>query len=264
MLQYNVSRQLKLLVLFLITLFITGFLTFGRNTEYFSHSAIHKENVRKDVVSSPVITGQIPIEITPTATIQISTATPAQTTPKPTISTPVNTGISNTNFVRYPISKQVSIGTFVPPGLTMVPSSLTTRPIQVVDTILPDLQKLMVAAKSDGIDLKIVSGYRSYQDQAYIFDNYVKQEMNARNVSRSQAEIYANNYSARPGHSEHQLGTTVDVLSNESGYGFAVNENMKFVKWLESNASKYNFKISFYKGNPEYQYEPWHLRWGAN
>ena len=61
-------------------------------------------------------------------------------------------------------------------------------------------EELQAAAETDGLKVSIYSGYRSYQDQRMVF---------ARETSK-QGEV-ADLYSARPGHSEHQLGTTFDL-----------------------------------------------------
>ncbi|MEK7105779.1 MAG: M15 family metallopeptidase, partial [Patescibacteria group bacterium] len=71
---------------------------------------------------------------------------------------------------------------------------------------------------------------------------------------------------AKPGHSEHQLGIAVDFTSPSIGN---VSATGKFgdtleSKWLEENASKYGFILSYPKGKEEitgYLYEPWHYRY---
>ncbi len=80
-------------------------------------------------------------------------------------------------------------------------------------------------------------------------------------LTKEQARLKANRYSAHAGHSEHQLGTTVDILSAENGYLFSADKKWKYVAWLEKNAHKYHFKISYPEGSVEFQYEPWHVRW---
>ena len=57
------------------------------------------------------------------------------------------------------------------------------------------------------------------------------------------------------------VGTTVDILSAENGYQFSADKKWNYVRWLEKNAHRYNFKISYPEGSTEYQYEPWHIRW---
>ena len=154
------------------------------------------------------------------------------------------------------VTKTLSLGSYTPNDL------VTFRGIRVSKRIVRDLECLLEAAKKDGLTLKVVSGYRSYSYQVNVFNSWTNKEL-AKNpkLTRKAAEELANTYSARPGHSEHQLGTVVDVLSSENNYSFILDPNLKYVGWLEKNASKYNFIISYPKGGTEYVYEPWHIRW---
>lgn len=178
-------------------------------------------------------------------------------TPTPTPSKTSNTArLPQNDPALWTVDKYHSIGSYTPNDL------ITFDRVRVSTRISNDLSKLIDAANKDGVTLKVVSGYRSYQDQVYTFDSWVNVEMRGNpGLTREQAEERANHYSARPGYSEHQLGTTVDILSSETNYQFSSNEDLKYVKWLESNAEKFHFKISYPKGNPFYDYEPWHIRW---
>jgi len=88
-------------------------------------------------------------------------------------------------------------------GIRIVSSSL------VRDIIITDLTELGNAATADGIDLAIISGYRSYQTQAATYQGWV----NSYNGDVSAAD----KISARAGHSQHQLGTTIDFTTSECG-----------------------------------------------
>ncbi len=156
----------------------------------------------------------------------------------------------------YTVSKTISLGTYIPEDITKF------NGISVSKRILPDLQRLLKAADKDGLKLKVVSGYRSYIQQQTTFKSWTTKELQRHpSWTQAQAEQEANTYSAKPGHSEHQLGTTVDILSSENNYHFSADPKLKYVAWLEKNSSKYNFKISYPKTQTEYTYEPWHLRW---
>lgn len=119
--------------------------------------------------------------------------------------------------------------------------------------LLPELNeafsKLKAAALEDGIELKIISGFRSYNSQYSIYNNYVARDGKAE----------ADTYSARAGHSEHQTGLAIDVNSLMFDFG-----ETKEGKWLQSNAYQYGFIIRYPKGKEHitgYRYEPWHLRY---
>jgi len=117
------------------------------------------------------------------------------------------------------------------------------------------LEKLFAAAKKDGIDIKAVSGYRSYATQKSIFE---------RNAS-IKGEAVANKTSARPGQSEHQTGLAMDISSASAGYDLQQSfGSTKEGKWLKANAPKYGFIIRYGKDQEKltgYSYEPWHVRY---
>ena len=105
------------------------------------------------------------------------------------------------------------------------------------------------AAAQDGLNIYIVSGFRSYWDQNYIYNNYVAWD----------GKENADTYSARPGHSEHQTGLAFDLnwVSNEFEY---TSEGI----WLNNNAYKFGFILRYPKEKTYetgYIYEPWHYRY---
>lgn len=108
---------------------------------------------------------------------------------------------------------------------------------------------MKAAAKKDGIDLVIKSGFRSYSTQNRIYNNYVARD----------GQAIADTYSARPGHSEHQSGLAADL--NDISDDFAGTPE---AIWLENNCYKYGFILRYPKGKQEitgYKYEPWHFRY---
>lgn len=111
------------------------------------------------------------------------------------------------------------------------------------------LQDLMRAAEGDGVDIRIISAYRSFGEQGGVKETY--------------KIIYgsgANTFSADQGYSEHQLGTAVDFTTSEVGATFSGFENTPAYLWLLDNAYKYGFILSYPKDNQYYQFEPWHWR----
>lgn len=103
-------------------------------------------------------------------------------------------------------------------------------------------------AKANNIDLVIFSAYRTYQKQ---YDLYY-------NVNRKD-----DNYSAKPGYSEHHTGLAFDI--SDTIHGLTLNfSKSKTYKWLINNSYKYGF-ILRYPQNKEnitmYSYEPWHFRY---
>lgn len=142
---------------------------------------------------------------------------------------------------------------YAPVSLASIPLEYTfnkTVLYQVHSDVFYFLQRLMDDAKRDGMDLLVISAYRSFATQV--------------NVKASNKVIYgagtANQFSAEQGYSEHQLGTTVDFTTSVSGANFSKFEGTKEYVWLQTNAHKYGFILSYPKGNTYYAYEPWHWR----
>jgi len=107
-------------------------------------------------------------------------------------------------------------------------------------------------AKEEGLTIRAVSTYRSYDYQSNLYNNYVKED----GVSN------ADKYSARPGFSEHQTGLAVDVDNGVSGYNNF--ENTKEFTWMMENAHKYGFILRYPKDKEYitgYIYEAWHYRY---
>lgn len=123
--------------------------------------------------------------------------------------------------------------------------------------VINDLKNLVNDAKSDGITLTIVSGYRSYSTQLSTYNSWLKK--NNYDVD------YVDTFSARAGHSQHQLGTAIDFSSTEVwGDNWSLFEKTKASDWLAKNAYRYGFVISFPKGYESvtgYKYESWHYRY---
>ncbi|PWW42116.1 MULTISPECIES: M15 family metallopeptidase [Paenibacillus] len=117
------------------------------------------------------------------------------------------------------------------------------------------LEKLFAGAKADDIELRAVSGYRSYQRQVSIYNNNVK----------TKGQEYTDRVSSVPGHSEHQTGLAIDVSS--PSVGNAIEEvfgTSKEGQWLAEHAAEYGFIIRYPKGEEAitgYVYEPWHIRY---
>ena len=117
------------------------------------------------------------------------------------------------------------------------------------------LEKMFAGAKSDGIEIAAVSGYRSYGRQETLFNA----EVNKVGEEKALQAV------ARPGSSEHQTGLTMDISSKTND--FHLNEQFGSTKegvWLAHNAHKYGFILRYPRGKEGitgYMYEPWHFRY---
>lgn len=118
-------------------------------------------------------------------------------------------------------------------------------------------EEMQADALSIGLNIWIQSGYRSYEYQKALYDNYVQEDG---------IEV-ADTYSARPGHSEHQTGLAIDITSLEHPY-ISNNDNSfdksKEYEWLKNNCHKYGFILRYPKGKEHitgYNTESWHFRY---
>ena len=122
-------------------------------------------------------------------------------------------------------------------------------PGQLTSEVQEALAVMQQAAAKDGLNLYVVSGYRSYDYQAQLYQNYCNRD----------GQAAADRYSARPGYSEHQTGLAFDLNSTSNSFAGTAE-----AKWLAAHAHEYGFIIRYPKGKESvtgYQYEPWHLRY---
>lgn len=124
-----------------------------------------------------------------------------------------------------------------------------SEPEHIHSRVSPFLEDMLEDAEDDGIDLRILSAFRSYDEQ--------KQLKSAYTVTYGSG---ANTFSADQGYSEHQLGTTVDITTPEIGATLSGFENTEAYAWLKKNAHKYGFVLSYPEQNGYYIFEPWHWR----
>lgn len=125
----------------------------------------------------------------------------------------------------------------------------TYNPGGLLNVFTTNYNKMQSDASNEGINLRIISGFRSYNTQKTLYNNYVNRD--------GQAE--ADRYSARAGHSEHQSGLAADINSLEQSW-----KNTTEGKWLNNNCYKYGFIIRYPEGKEDitgYMFEPWHIRY---
>lgn len=171
-----------------------------------------------------------------------------------------NTSTPKFNKSLYSTSDASSLWVVVnkPHGLSPTqyqPASLISVGGQTVSTLAASqLRKMITSAQTQGIALRVISGYRSYSYQDNLYNSYVAKD----------GQPQADTYSARPGHSEHQTGLAVDIggvhgCDVQQCFGDTIEG-----KWLAANAGKYGFLIRYTAANQSvtgYQSEPWHLRY---
>lgn len=122
--------------------------------------------------------------------------------------------------------------------------------------MVDDLRAMAAAARAAGSPIQIVSGYRSYTQQKGTFDHWV-------HVGGYEQALRT---SARPGHSEHQLGTAIDVTSEGGSAPWEYGDwgATAAGSWMAANSWRYGFILSYPSGASAvscYSYEPWHFRY---
>lgn len=109
--------------------------------------------------------------------------------------------------------------------------------------------KLQSDAAQQGLNIWLSSGFRSYDYQSQIYNNYVARD----------GQAAADTYSARPGHSEHQSGLAIDVNQIDDSF-IGTPEAI----WLENHCHEYGFILRYPQGKQDitgYKYESWHIRY---
>ena len=144
---------------------------------------------------------------------------------------------------------------YEPNDLVKVNVESTKDNIYMSEIAAENLENMFKAAKEEGINLYIVSGYRSssYQNNLYY-----------RSLKRRGRE-YTEKYVAQASHSEHQTGLAADISSKSIGYKLiSAFEHTEEGRWLDKNAYKYGFILRYKKDRIEdtgYGFEPWHFRY---
>ena len=132
---------------------------------------------------------------------------------------------------------------YVPPNLVTTAKAGTNGGHRVRRLVIDDLGALVRAARRAGVTVRVESAYRSFAHQRDLYEYYVDLLGPEKGALRA----------ARPGHSEHQLGTTLDISNTRGAYD-----------WLARRAWRFGFVISYPPGERQtscYRNEPWHVRY---
>lgn len=157
-----------------------------------------------------------------------------------------------------PVGKDMALPAqdYLPPDLVLLPARLDAMDGQMLrQEAATALEAWLTAGERLGYDVKVVSGFRSYEAQVNDYNNSVAtlgQVETARSV-------------APPGHSEHQLGTTADLSCASVGWDVVPEfGDTPEGRWLAQTAAQYGFVMSYPKDKEAvtgYEYEPWHFRY---
>jgi D-alanyl-D-alanine carboxypeptidase len=139
---------------------------------------------------------------------------------------------------------------------TYVPDLAPVEGYQVHPAVVRPLARLLRAGRRAGMDLRIMSAYRSYARQASLY---------AAAVAKLGAER-AGLTSARAGHSEHQTGLAVDLGRARTGECnvTACFARTREARWLRGHAHRFGFVLRYPRGSTRvtgYAHESWHFRY---
>ncbi len=135
----------------------------------------------------------------------------------------------------------------------------TNAMVRLKPEVAQKVEMMMADARAVDVRLDVISGFRSLEDQRYLFFD-LKAERGQ--TTQTRAEV-----SAPPGYSEHHTGYAVDFIDlaqpiTELNTSF---EQTQAFHWLKENAAYYGFEMSFPKDNEQnVAYEPWHWRYVGN
>lgn len=111
-------------------------------------------------------------------------------------------------------------------------------------------QRMQAAAEQEGVQLLVVSAYRSVEYQSALIQRKLDRGLSIHDVLK---------VNAAPGYSEHHTGRALDLSTNESQPLEVAFETTPAYAWLTQHAGDYGFRLSYPRGNPHgINYEPWH------
>lgn len=141
---------------------------------------------------------------------------------------------------------------YIPPDLEQISLSYATDDKYMRKEAKEAFERLSEDAKQLGYSIVAVSTYRDYVYQEKLYEYYVE----------TKGKEYADQCSARPGHSEHQTGLSVDVMGSNQDYDEFASA-IEF-EWMKKNAHRYGFILRYPEGKERitgFKYEPWHYRY---
>jgi D-alanyl-D-alanine carboxypeptidase len=142
-----------------------------------------------------------------------------------------------------------------PKTLVAIGNDINNRPRSLAPRAARAWTHMRDAAARDGVELQIVSAFRSVEYQLEILKRKLERGL-------SMGEILRVN--AAPGYSEHHSGRAVDITAPGFAAAEEAFENSPAFAWLSANASRFGFRLSYPRDNPHgIAYEPWHWCWHA-
>jgi len=132
---------------------------------------------------------------------------------------------------------------------------LAAHGVMVDKRLSKPLDAMFARAEREHVALEAVSAHRDFDDQARVYDAYAERD----------GKQAADTYSARPGHSEHQLGLALDVRGLDRQHELEpAFKDTPVGRWVGAHAHEFGFVVRYPEGQRAvtgYEPEPWHLRY---
>lgn len=228
----------------------TAEVTTEMQTETTTKITTEPEVTTEEVTEAPVTEAPVPVTEAPVPVTEAPapvTEAPAPVTEAPQADVPA-VGTSSAGMKIETVGGVTYVGGILVANKTYsLPS--TYNPGGLTAECTAAFGELQRGASAAGYSIWCKSGFRSYWDQNYIYNDYAARD----------GQALADTYSARPGHSEHQTGLALDVNSLYTAFGDTAEG-----KWLAAHAWEYGFVIRYPADKVNitgYMYEPWHIRY---
>lgn len=161
----------------------------------------------------------------------------------------VNTDLSKGNLMI--VNKHYYLGGYIPEDLKSIPSKYGNG--QITSETLDHFIMMSDDMNKEGLFLTVKSSYRSFNTQKSLYNRYKSEN----------GLTWADNWSARPGYSEHQTGLALD-LGTKTSSSLGGFKNTKEYIWVKDNCHKYGFILRYESGQEYitgYNFESWHYRY---
>ena len=135
------------------------------------------------------------------------------------------------------------------------PKTAPVEGVELDERIVPAMQEFLEAARSEGLWVVLASGYRSYEEQQYLFQEKVAQYGD---------EDVAATIVARPGTSEHQTGLAADITDQYYDIKKQSLEETELYQWMSAHCQDFGFIVRYPQDKEDITgiiYEPWHFRY---
>ncbi len=134
----------------------------------------------------------------------------------------------------------------------------------VSELMYESLHRMLTDGSTDGRQFVVASGYRDTEKQQRLLDEDIAADMEQEGMTWQEAYDKETRETMPPGHSEHETGLAVDLVSLDYQVLDEAQEQTRENQWLRENCSKYGFILRYPRGKEEItgvDYESWHFRY---